>query len=101
MVAPRAASAAGYDPSGRYLAVQPRGAYRPHEVLDVRTGEQALRIDRDADASWVAEHTLLLRMDGTSLYVDVASGRRWHAEDRRLDSAPDVYPTVDGTHAGP
>jgi hypothetical protein len=96
MIAPGLTSQAGYDPSGRFVALQPRNGYAPHDILDLQSGER-VRIRRDANATWVAPETLLVAQEGSSVYVAASDGRTWHAADSALDRAPEILPDPSGT----
>ena len=99
LVAPAAVSAAGYDESGRYLAVVPRGSFRPNDVIDVERGRRVVHEDLDADAHWLGGQTLLLRHETGSVLVDVESGRRWRPGNPKVKRAETVFPAEDDEHA--
>jgi hypothetical protein len=103
LVAPGALSRAGYDPSGRYLAVHPRDVqgpdYGPHTILGVAAGTPALRLDVRGVPVWIDSHTMRVRGEGDGVLVDVATGRSRIPASDEVAVADEVFAGVDGEHA--
>ena len=106
LVAPGSMTTTGYDPSGRYLQLSPRGALGPQDVLDIRDRRRVMQVDRDAYATWVGDRALFVddrplfpEEPHANLLADPASGRTWRPASAQVRRADFVFAGVDGQHA--
>jgi DNA-binding SARP family transcriptional activator/WD40 repeat protein len=78
LVADGSTSQAGYDPSGRYLEVSPRGQSAHHRIVEPSTGRTVYRYDPESGAAWVAAGVVLFQRaaDDSLQLVDVSTGAR-------------------------